>query len=316
MTFGQRFALNIAPLLLRLGLAFIFIYAGAAKLFYADMPVQGESAAYLANAGVIKAPPRPAIHVPEGEGAAKDSGKSVFLDRATSGFVVIPAQNSQTPAGDAPTEATPASKGKPKAEPPAAPEKSAEPVPAEKVSAEQKAEPVAETEPPAAAPAPLKYSAGDFAEPVKVRRMMGLVLAMHDASEAHHWPKQLSSPRALMVLAWMAALTEFLGGWLILLGFLTRVWALGLAGTMIVAMWLTQIAPSIGVDHALLGFLPPLQIASIEQVGSWQTWQFQTIILMSSLAVVLTGPGRLSLDAMLFRRPDRDAHPKPPQDQA
>jgi hypothetical protein len=85
---------------------------------------------------------------------------------------------------------------------------------------------------------------------------------------------------------------------------------------MCVAMWLTVIAPSIGADGALLGFLPPLEIGDIEKAASWQTWQLQTIILCAALAVVLTGPGRASLDAMLFKRPDRGQRPAPPPEQA
>jgi uncharacterized membrane protein YphA (DoxX/SURF4 family) len=312
MTFGQRFALNVAPLLLRLGLAFTFIYYGAGKLFYADMPVQGEDAAYLANAGLIKAPPRPTYPAPEEKTApasdsAKDTGKAVFLDRpALTGAVIIPAQNTEKPAGEKPSADKPAEKPAettPKAEPPPATPAAEKP----QAPAEKKAE--------AAPPAP-RYSASDFTEPIKVRRLMGLVVGMHHASEEGHWPKQLSSPTALRVLAWVASLTEFLGGWLILLGFLTRIWALGFVATMCVAMWLTQIAPNIGVDHALLGFLPPLQIADAENWGSWQTWHFQAMILLSSLAVVHPGPGKISLDAMLFRRPDRGATPAPPQDHA
>lgn len=302
MTFGQRLGLNISPLLLRIGLAFVFIYYGAAKLFYADMPVQGDAAAYLANAGFINPLISPGKPMPEEApkpaaepGAEKGSGKAVLLDHPAPGYVVILAQNTEKPENEAPKTETPPAEKSPKAEQPPPTEE------ATPATAEKKAE--------AGTSSASKYTASDFPNPMKVRRLLGLVLTMHNAAEHGHWPSQLSSPAVLRALAWVACLTEFLGGWLLLLGFLTRVWALGLAVSMCVAMWLTQIAPSIGAEHALFGFLPPLRIATTEW-GSWQTWHFQAILLLSSLAVLLSGPGRVSLDALLFRRPERRAPPE------
>jgi hypothetical protein len=52
MSIRHSLALNLTPLLLRLGLAVVFLWAGSSKLFYSDV-VTGERAALLANLGAI-----------------------------------------------------------------------------------------------------------------------------------------------------------------------------------------------------------------------------------------------------------------------
>ncbi len=307
MTFGQRVSLNVPPLLLRLGLAFVFIYYGAGKLFYEDMPVRGESAAWLANHGFIdeaKLPPvggPPAdtpTRMPEeadegtapaeapadepeptdergdgngnGDGVDGDAGDAGTQTRtmrdASAGFAMVLAQQEGgvEPAGDGDGDG-------------------ADAAPADGATE--------------------RYSPADFGEPVEVSRRLALVLMMRGAAEAGDWPVQLASPTVLGLLSWMAALTEFFGGWLVLLGFLTRLWALGLAGTMFVAMWLTQLAPAIGSDTAYLGFLPELQLSDpAVWTQAWKTLHFQLILMLAALAVFFSGPGMASLDAVLFRR--------------
>ena len=147
------------------------------------------------------------------------------------------------------------------------------------------------------------FTAADFAEPVEVKRRLGLVLLLNGAAQNGDWPAPLASPFMLNALSWTATLSEFLGGWLILLGFLTRVWALGFVNAMLVALWLTQIAPAVGAPNAFLGFLPEMKMGDpAEWTKAYQLLFYQFTLLGAALAVVFLGPGKLSLDALVFRK--------------
>jgi len=80
-----------------------------------------------------------------------------------------------------------------------------------------------------------------------------------------------------MVWAWLSAGTEFFGGILVLVGLFTRLPALFLVINMLMALKL------------------------IHSMGYQATEIVQTLIAMNAL-LVLTGPGILSLDALIFRR--------------
>lgn len=77
------------------------------------------------------------------------------------------------------------------------------------------------------------------------------------------------------LMAWLAALTETVGGFFIVLGFLTRPAALGLVVTMCVAAF---------VAHANDPF---------------QKMEFALLYGVGFLGLALTGPGRLSLDYVI-----------------
>jgi putative oxidoreductase len=97
------------------------------------------------------------------------------------------------------------------------------------------------------------------------------------------------------LLGWMAGLTEFGGGILILLGLLSRFWALGLAIVMVVAI-ITVHGPN-GFDIRKNGY------------------EYCLTLLLMNLAIFLGGPGRYSLDQIFFGRPRKkkgraDLHPR------
>lgn len=83
-----------------------------------------------------------------------------------------------------------------------------------------------------------------------------------------------------VVLGWAAAFTEFGGGILLIIGFLSRVWALGLAVVMGMAIYTV---------HGANGF-------SLENSG----YEYCFALGMMALTVVLSGPGGISLDRALF----------------
>lgn len=84
------------------------------------------------------------------------------------------------------------------------------------------------------------------------------------------------------LFAWMAALTEFLGGILLALGLLTRPTAFFLAGNMAVAAF---------VAHA-----------KNDWFGSPPNKEYALLFLVPALMLVFTGGGRYSIDSFLRRK--------------
>jgi uncharacterized membrane protein YphA (DoxX/SURF4 family) len=107
---------------------------------------------------------------------------------------------------------------------------------------------------------------------------------------------------ALKWLALGAALTELVGGVLIVLGLLTRLWGLGFIGVMAVAMWLTQIGPALNADRAFLGFLPDLKYDDPKAWSSegLNTFLFQLTTMGCAATALFIGGGGLSLDRLFF----------------
>jgi uncharacterized membrane protein YphA (DoxX/SURF4 family) len=113
--------------------------------------------------------------------------------------------------------------------------------------------------------------------------------------EDQGWP----NPR---MLGWMAGVTEFVGGLLLLVGFLSRLWGLGLACTMGVAFYLTSIGPYF---HA--GWVAgPFEVAQgADGYAVFNRAFVQLSLLVLALGVFVTGPGPISLDRILFGRRDK-----------
>ena len=111
-----------------------------------------------------------------------------------------------------------------------------------------------------------------------------------------------------MRLAWIAALTELIGGVFCLLGFLTRISALGLGFTMLNALWMTAIGPAVVLGApSFLGFLPAHENFAI---GAWQGWLWQFALLGAAVSLFLAGPGALSADRFfLGRKASKKAKP-------
>ena len=96
------------------------------------------------------------------------------------------------------------------------------------------------------------------------------------------WPMPAAMSRA-------AAATEFFGGACVALGLLTRFWALGLACVMAVAAWKV---------HGPNGF------------GAPKGWEYNFVLGVLALLLVVQGGGAFSMDTMFFRgrrKPDKPA---------
>ena len=217
MRFRDSVALNFAPLFLRAALGVVFLMAGAVKVFHYT-EVSGESAALLANYGVIKpagatpqpAPPAvPELPPPEEDGTAGAPGGGATLATQPNYALASAWQPPRYTAADFP-----------------------DPV---KVRSLNGLVPVLHSavHPPLhpETSAPLRPLWPDFDR----------------ARDFDPWP--VYAARAV-------AFTELIGGALVLIGLLTRIGAFGLAGVMLGAMWLTQVGPAIQTGDTFLGFLP------------------------------------------------------------
>lgn len=316
-----------SPLCLRLVLGITFLWAGSGKVF-TKIDVQGEQAATLANAGVTlpqpaptpqpvpltppadppaahpedTTPPHPNNNTNDDDDRSPIPDRDLLRDRESRevplaaytvrpvAFLTQDGSGSNTGADSRPVQATP--------EPGVSPDR----------------------RPDDGSPSQPVYTPADFPEPVKVRGLYGLVLLMHHANNptgAHEdgtpyrpiWPDAASSGNRLVILAWVAALSELVFGVLCLVGFFTRLGALSFAATMLTAIWLTEIGPAVQAGMTVLGFLPPDRPAF--DPAAWRNLLWQFALLMSSLALVALGPGRLSIDHLLFggmtsTRRDRD----------
>lgn len=261
MTSREHMAVSIAPLFLRLALSITFIWAGLGKML-ADMPVRGERAAVLANMDV--------------------------------GVVQRAAQRGNSPPAPAPTPVPAKEQPKPSAKTPASGP------PALVVLAQSTA----------GSPSAGTFTAADFPNEVKVSRLYSIALMLHDATASNDSEgKPLRFPLAPSIiatgawpvwLAWAAALTELLGGFLVLFGLFTRLAALSLGGVMVVAIWLTQIGPAMQSGVTTLGFLPSLPAFDI---AAWQPLLWQFSLLCASASLFFAGPGGLSMDRAISGRP-------------
>ncbi len=297
----DRAALTLGPLLIRLPLALVFLWAGLGKLI-ADTEVTPEQAVVLVAAGVRL----PADAVPPKD-RADDSAPTLAQPLAD------PDASDDAP-DDTPAEPPTQSSGDPQSTPDA----DDEPAPATPGDAQARrtrdASPriiLASTQDaPASADDDGAADTGDTTNaeaPIVVRRVNMLILMMHASSEPGVsdsdasptpavWPSFLAKGPWPKVLAWAACFTEIFAGFFLLIGLLTRFSALSLAGVMGVAMWLATFGPAIQTDTAILGFIPGHPAWSHE----WMTPFFQFTLLMAALSLVFTGSGAIALDRAIF----------------
>ncbi len=129
-----------------------------------------------------------------------------------------------------------------------------------------------------------------------VRVVLGLVFVAHGSQKvlgAFGGPglkgvvanmKQMGVPAPLAVLA---AFTEFLGGLAVVVGFLARPAALGLAVVMVVA---------IATVHAKHGFFLNMHMIP----GRGHGFEFNLALLAMALSIVVGGAGMWSIDRLIY----------------
>jgi putative oxidoreductase len=117
-----------------------------------------------------------------------------------------------------------------------------------------------------------------------IRLWFGLVMALahgipkFDKIEAFAVGLAKDGMPAPELMAWLAALTETVGGFFIALGFMTRPMAVGLVITMCVAAFVKHID------------------------DPFQKMEFALLYAVGFLGLLIAGPGRLSLDHIIGRR--------------
>jgi hypothetical protein len=117
-----------------------------------------------------------------------------------------------------------------------------------------------------------------------------------------------------VIIATVITSVSLISGLFALVGLLTRVSALSLALIVLCELWLTQIGPAIQDGSAHLGFLPNHTAFGLDAAGNFLyaplLWQFS--LLCCALALLFSGPGRVSFDRALF--PSRAASKKQSDD--
>jgi uncharacterized membrane protein YphA (DoxX/SURF4 family) len=117
-------------------------------------------------------------------------------------------------------------------------------------------------------------------EPVKARQLYRVTLMVDKVG----WQYPVA-------LGWVAALTELVGGALLLVGLFARIWALGLAIAMGVAFYLTSLSSYAGA----IGFFRDFPI------NDYNRFAAQAALFALAFGIALTGAGTLSFDRMMMR---------------
>ena len=128
--------------------------------------------------------------------------------------------------------------------------------------------------------------------PLEARRLYGVAVLLQD--------RELPYP---VVQAWLVAITELVGGGLLLIGFFSRIWAVGLSVAMGFAFALTTLP--------VLETVGPMDL----DTPAFTKAAAELALFTLSIGIVLTGPGALSIDQAVFgggaRPGSEEADPEP-----
>lgn len=137
-----------------------------------------------------------------------------------------------------------------------------------------------------------------------LRLVMGVAFVLHGTSKIQH-PFDWMGPNATMpaILQGLAALSEFGGGLALIAGLLTRLASLGITSVMVVALATVHLP----MGHPFVG-----------QPGG-PSFELPAIYLACAIMFFILGPGKFSLDALVFGKlfgrseaaPNEAARPSP-----
>lgn len=146
-------------------------------------------------------------------------------------------------------------------------------------------------------PAPAEAAEGQAPQPltIELRKLHNITYLMATHPKVKAIEEKIGTSVRPVIMGWLAAGTEFFGGALILVGFLSRICALGLTFTMLVAVYVVHWnADKIGLGGWNI-FDPDWQVGS----GGWE---YAGALGLLAFSVFLAGPGAVSIDRLLFRR--------------
>jgi uncharacterized membrane protein YphA (DoxX/SURF4 family) len=300
MRLRDQVALTLPTLFLRIILGLTFLWTGTGKLV-GTYPVTGDDAARLANIGVMPTPPESASEPapspeptpePAPEPTDQDSLEPTppptdpdLNDQANEIIEMIEEQ----------------------LDPPAQePNKADESTDSEHKVRLQTVQYTGTT-----------YAASDFPEPMEVKQVYAIALMISKAADPGltqdstpinpTLPSAFASKPWPKALAWIAAITEIVAGSFLILGFLTRINALGTLSIMLVAMWMTQFGPAaIQSNDAILGFIPFNE--PIWSPASYSTLFWQLALAAMSISVFFLGSGAIGIDRVIFKPTHRDPY--------
>lgn len=287
---------TIAPLLLRLVLGVTFLWAGVGKLMTQDY--QGATAGVIASMGEGTITDG---QWPPATDAARDADGDAISDPAdTDTENGAPPSGADPAPGLADPDATPDNLDEAADEAGEILEEAGDDI---KEAADDLTDGEREAETLIAGSEPVV----DPSLTVRARRVMGLAAMLKMSADGNDQrarliPKAMGGDGWVKTLAWAAVATELLAGAAMIFGLFTRVAALGIIGTMGMALWLTQIGPAVRTrtGDAFLGFLPPPDMASPMWTQVWNTMLWQLGLMAMGGAILFMGAGRLSLDAWVF----------------
>jgi uncharacterized membrane protein YphA (DoxX/SURF4 family) len=303
----QRFSITIAPLLLRTGLAATFIWIGT-PLLLRQMDLSPQQTAMLANAEIRT--PAPATTTPMPPAPARPDATPAPVPPAPEP-VPVPDPTPDPEADPLPDPAPAMSgRGSPRVPPALA-----------GVSLTGRPSGQAPTGEPegegrrAVVGTPM-YTPSEFEGTVqRARRWVLVGLAALEASQPVSDGDPATPDRSILPPAvgngglWVKmgsiafALIVAVGGYALAVGFFTRVWALLLAICTALSMWVLEMGPAWASRDALWGFLPDPQLGdALTASTAWMSLMLHFVVLMTALALLIMGPGRLSADALLFGR--------------
>lgn len=287
MRFRDCIALNLCPLLVRFTLAAIFIWFGIGK--FQTTTFRGEDVIALQNLGVIPAtiqattPPVPTDAAPAGGVAEEQPGDEAAAPPSDGEEVEQPSGDIGGGDDDQAIEPGDDDEGAGVVR---------DGAPLHEDDTEPLAEDLAEA---------FDVDAGNQGnasvalseEPTaEAKGLYHIAIWLKRDWPGHPYPKPM---------AWAAALTEVVGGTLLIVGLLSRVWGAGLSISMVYALYLKTILPLIAMAGAGGGGPWIMQFGNLgfgDQIGT----MFRLACLALALVVFLGGPGSLSMDRMIFRK--------------
>lgn len=298
MRWRDQLALTLPTLILRLVLALTFLWAGTGKLV-GHTNVTGDGAARLANMGVTLVPAPIIADDPE------PTPEPSLPDEPPRALPESPTQPTDQPE-DQPAEQP---DDQPEETPAADPEDDTNEIVLDPRSRAD----ITRVQSTTSAP----KVASDFPDPMSTPRVNAIALLLDKSAEPSLTPDSrpleplvpafVGQGRTPVYLAWCAAITECLAGTLLLLGLLTRLGALSAVFVMGVAIWTTTIGPAaMGHTDAFLGFIPAAE--DPWNPASYANALWQLAVAAMALAVLLLGPGPLSLDRLIFAPRTRDPY--------